>query len=300
MAVTIKTGCASGGAPPACTLEECLAALDESGFEPGDSGSVAHAAQWLTRLAANRAFLGDMAIADLKNGCRRDGSQGYSAQVLMLGNARPGWFMRANIWPSAQEAVLRESGAAAFVYGLTHDHNFDFLTVGYHGPGYRSDHYEVDPVSIIGRVGEQVRLRFVETSVLEPGQVKHYRARRDVHCQYAPDSLSVSINLMHSAALQRCTDQFEYDVDRSCIRRVLTQCTADSLADLAMVLDPGNGRDLLQHIAAHHPQQRLRWSAIRALAAALPDAESRADYLQHQAHAASGWLARRCHGAIAD
>jgi hypothetical protein len=35
---------------------------------------------------------------------------------------------------------MRASGAAAFVYGLPHDHNFDFLTLGYFGPGYWSDY----------------------------------------------------------------------------------------------------------------------------------------------------------------
>ncbi|MCG6119435.1 MAG: transposase, partial [Blastomonas sp.] len=107
--------------------------------------------------------------------------------MMMLGAPRRGWFMRANIWPSAQEAVMRESGEAAFVYGLAHDHNFDFLTVGYFGPGYRSDHYEVDPARIIGKAGDAVDLRFVGSSVLHLGRVMHYRARRDVHCQYPPE-----------------------------------------------------------------------------------------------------------------
>ena len=128
MALTLPT---KAVAP--CTLEECLAAFDASGFDPGCVISLENAAHWLTRLAANRDFLADLALEELRNGCHRTGGQGYSPQVIMLGSARPGWFMRTNIWPSAQEAVVRESGEAAFVYGLPHDHNFSFMTVGYHG-----------------------------------------------------------------------------------------------------------------------------------------------------------------------
>lgn len=297
MALTLRTGPAE-----ASTLEECLVALDEAGFEPQDSGSVAHAAGWLARLAANRAFLGDLALARLKAASGQAGGQGYTPQVLMLGEARPGWFLRANIWPSPQESVVRDSGEAAFVYGLAHDHNFDFLTVGYIGPGYRSDHYEIDPASVTGTIGEKVNLRFVETSVLHPGRVMHYRARRDVHCQYSPDALSVSINLMHSAPEQRWRDQFQYDLESGTISRVLTGCTGDTLARLALALElePANGRDLIEDIAIRPGCERLRWSAIAALAESASAPEARADILAGHASRSTGWLARRCLAEIGD
>ena len=57
--------------------------------------------------------------------------------------------------------------------GSPHDHNFEFLTIGYHGPGYRSDHYEVDPQTIVGVVGEKVVLTPKGSSTLAPGQVMH-------------------------------------------------------------------------------------------------------------------------------
>ena len=43
---------------------------------------------WLARLAANRSFLGQLALSDLSQACQRDGGQGYSPQVMMLGKAR--------------------------------------------------------------------------------------------------------------------------------------------------------------------------------------------------------------------
>ncbi len=274
--------------------------MDASGFAPDDPLSVAGAAHWLARLAANREFLGELALRDLKAGCARTGWQGYSPQVMLLGRARPGWFLRANIWPSHEEAVLRDSGEAAFVYGLAHDHNFDFLTIGYHGPGYRSDHYAVDPDTITGFVGERVALRRVGSSVLAPGQVMHYRARRDIHCQHAPDSLSVSINLMHSAPVQTWTDQFQYDLATSTISRVLTGCTGDTLAQLALALDPENARDMLETIATRHGVDRLRWSAIRALLLAETGPDARERQIARLSPQGSGWLAQRYQAAIAD
>lgn len=283
-----------------CSLAQCLAALDESGFAPDDPASVAHAAHWLARLAANRTFLGELALTELRQGCRREGGQGYSPQVMMLGKPRAGWFMRANIWPSHEEAVLADSGAAAFVYGVAHDHNFDFLTIGYHGPGYGSDHYEVDPQTIVGVVGEKVVLTPKGTSTLAPGQVMHYRARRDVHCQHAPASLSVSINLMHSTPSQRWTDQFEYDLATSTIARVLTGCTGDTLARLALMLAPQTAGDILDTIAHQHPEERLRWSAISALASAQQQVEARRTLIARYDPGGSTWLARRCRAAIGD
>jgi hypothetical protein len=83
MAIVIETEAAEP-----CSLDECQAALDREGFDPDSPGSVRHAAQWLARLAANRHFLGDLAIGELGRDCRRRGGQGYSPQVMMLGEPR--------------------------------------------------------------------------------------------------------------------------------------------------------------------------------------------------------------------
>jgi hypothetical protein len=288
------------GRVAACSLDECLAAIDRHGFDPEEPESVAMAGHWLARLAANRSFLGDIAIAQLKAAYQSRRSDGYTPQVVMLDTPRPGWFMRANIWPSGEESVMRESGEAAFVYGLPHDHNFHFLTIGYHGPGYMSDHYEVDPVGMTGFPGEQVALRPRGRSILSQGSVRHYRAQRDVHCQHPPASLSVSINLMHSAPDLGWIDQYAYDLPGGTISRVLTASTADTLTRLALALDPGEGRDLVESMATSHALDRLRWSAIDALAMSQTDADARLGV--YATHAADGqsWLARRCRAAIGD
>ena len=141
--------------PPFCTpltLAECIAQLDEHGFDPADELSLQHAASLLTGLAANRGFLGEL-LVDLLAGADNQAS-GYGPQAIMLAGPRNGYFLRANIWPARGDPAFEASGAGSFVYGLPHDHNFDFLTVGYFGPGYVSDYWEYDYGCVSGEVGE--------------------------------------------------------------------------------------------------------------------------------------------------
>ncbi|MEC8178091.1 MAG: transposase, partial [Pseudomonadota bacterium] len=151
------------------TLAECLAQLDEHGFDPADELSLQNAASLLAGLAANRGFLGDLLIDLLADA--EDRASGYGPQAIMLAGPRNGYFLRANIWPARGDPALQASGAASFVYGLPHDHNFDFLTVGYFGPGYVSDYGEYDYASVSGEAGEAVDLRCVERSQLSEGRV---------------------------------------------------------------------------------------------------------------------------------
>ena len=93
-------------------------------------------ASQLKKLANDRDFLADMMIAELKQRCDgqvRDNQ--YSAQVVMLHGRSNKFIIRANFWPALKDSVVRHSGTDPFFYGVPHDHNFSFLTVGYLGPG---------------------------------------------------------------------------------------------------------------------------------------------------------------------
>ena len=172
-----------------CELGECVEALRQSRFEPAEEESLLHAAAWLRRLGNNRSFLGDMLVEELKNRHREcEERSAYGPQVVMLSRPKGDFFIRANIWPSEDERVVKASGGASFVYGLPHDHNFDFLTIGYFGPGYWSDYYEFDYEALDGWSGEPARLRFIERARLEPGKLMQYRAHLDIHRQLPPDA----------------------------------------------------------------------------------------------------------------
>lgn len=257
----------------ACDLAECVDALETAGFDPCDEGSLNHAARWLRRLGNNRAFLGDMLVDELKTRHRTDDERtSYGPQVIMLSRTGGSFFMRANIWPADSDHMLRASGRDSFVYELPHDHNFDFLTVGYFGPGYWSDYYEFDYEALDGWKGEPAGLRFTERARLEPGKLMHYRAHVDVHRQLPPDELSVSLNILHVSRAQAWFDQYRFDTERNVVGGIVNEGANECLLRIAAGLGGGEALDLADHFARHHPSDRMRLAAWEARAGVEADA----------------------------
>lgn len=258
------------------SLGEAADALRAHGFDPAKPDSLDHAARWLRRLGNNTTFLGDMLVDELARRRRGDGLENaYGPQVVMLVPPQGEFFLRANIWPSAHEHMVRASGDAAFAIGLPHDHNFNFLTLGYFGPGYWSDYYEYDFAAVHGWRGEPVpSLRFVERARLEPGKILLYRANLDVHAQLPADSLSVSLNIMHTSGAQGWFDQYRFDLEAGTISAMLAPTPTQSLLRIAVGLGSEAAGELAAHFADRHPSDRLRLVAWEALAnSAADDAE---------------------------
>ncbi len=251
------------------SLAECVDALAASGFDPGDEESLLHAAGWLRRLGNDPDFLGDVLIDELARRHRDDVlDNSYGPQVVMLAPPRGQFFIRANIWPSEQDYMVRASGGSSFVLGLPHDHNFNFLTLGYFGPGYWSDYYEYDYAEVAGYRGEPVpSLRFVERSRLEPGKLMLYRAHLDVHAQLPADSLSVSLNIMHTSGAQGWLDQYRFDLEQGTIAAILSPGPTEALLKVAVGLGSDEARDLAHRFARCHPSDSLRLACWDALAA---------------------------------
>jgi hypothetical protein len=206
--------------------------------------------------------------------------------VMMLAPPNGEFFIRANIWPSLDDHMVRASGGASFVLGLPHDHNFNFLTLGYFGPGYWSDYYEYDYGDVVGYRGEAVpSLKFIECSRLEEGKLMLYRAHRDVHAQGAADSLSVSLNIMHMHSAQPWLDQYRFDLERREIAAILAPGPNDAFIKLAVALGSAEALDLAHNFARQHPSDRLRLAAWDALAAQAPSEAAR-DALWREAEGA--------------
>ncbi|MFN3944112.1 MAG: transposase [Allosphingosinicella sp.] len=257
-------------------LGDVVAALNDADWDPRDEESFAAMGPLLKGLAANRRFLADIAAAELKDRCTRQSRENrYSSQVIMLHRASERYFIRANFWPSERDSVVRTSGVSPFFYHVPHDHNFSFLTVGYLGPGYWSEYYEYDYEGVTGYPGEKVDLRFVERSRLEQGKVMLYRAHRDVHNQLPADEMSVSINIMEASVRQPLLDQYRFDVTSCEIAGVLTKSSTEALLALAANSGDADARDVAESIAARHPSDRIRFSALKELALAEPDVDAR-------------------------
>jgi hypothetical protein len=285
------------GEGDAIGVDDLVEALDATPFDCRDEDAFASLGPLLARLGRNRAFLADLAIEELKGRCAGQVvANGYGAQVFLLRPPGGRYVLRANFWPAREDPVVRASGPAAFFYDMPHDHNFPFLTYGYLGPGYWSDDYEYDVAALTGLAGEPAGLRFVERSRLEPGRLMLYRMRRDVHAQRPPDAFSVSLNILGSDPAQPWLDQYVFDIRRGTIDRAITCTGAEALLTLAVQFD-GNGADLAADFARRHPCERMRVTALGALASAMPgEAEP---LLRHAAKAPSAYLAAHARRLLA-
>ena len=278
-------------------LAELVEALETGGFDSEDEDNFASWGPLLKKLGNNRTFLSDLMIAELKQRCEgqvRDNQ--YSAQVIMLHSASRRFIVRANFWPALKDSVIRHSGTDPFFYGVPHDHNFSFLTVGYFGPGYWSDYYEYDYDRVVGFPGEEVDLRFVEKSRLEQGKVMLYRAHRDVHLQLPADEMSVSINIVETSHSSVFRDQYRFDIENRKVDGILTRTSLEPMLSLAAHYGGGAGMDLIAELAARHPSDRIRWCALRARAAAAPTVDERIALYETAARGSSvlvGHMARR-------
>lgn len=255
------------GTGDAISLDALVDALDASGFDPRDEDALAELGPLLAQLGRNRTFLADLVIAELEQRCAgQSATNTYGAQVFLLRPPNGRYVLRANFWPARADAVVRASGTAPFFYDMPHDHNFSFLTVGYQGPGYWSDYYDYDVDAVTGVPGEIAGLRFVERSRLEEGKVMLYRARRDVHVQLPPDSLSVSLNILAFDRAQPWLEQFRFDVATGTIAEGLTTAPSEALLALAVHHGGAAGVALAGECALRHPAPRMRLTALRALA----------------------------------
>lgn len=258
-----------GSCAPA-SLGDTIARLDALDPDFKNPEDLAAAAQCLASLDANRGFLADLMVEELKTQHKAVvGENGYGPQAIMLSGARPGYFLRANIWPSPNDSAFRSSGPESFVYGLPHDHNFDFLTTGHFGPGYGSDYYEYDYDAVTGVPGEPAGLRFAERSLLSPGRMLHYRAHRDIHVQLPPEAMSVSLNIVAADPARSWCDQYRFDIETGTIANIVNSGASEAFLRCGIAMGHAEMTDLARHFAAHHPSERLRLAVY--------DARSRAE-----------------------
>lgn len=195
-----------------------------------------------------------------------------SAQSLLLGRDND-FYVRANIWPAISDMASGRAYQDQFAYNLAHDHNFTFMTVNYLGPGYETEIYEYDYEKVQGYIGEPVDLRFLEKVRFGTGMAMLYRASRDVHVQYAPTELTITLNLMVAHPEVRIRDQFFFDLNSRTIAAYPPELAGSSrvaLLNLAGHISDGDTHQLLSDVATRHPCRRTRLTAFEAWALQRP------------------------------
>lgn len=235
-----------------------------------DIDSIAAAAPMLRGLANDRELVVSRLNKQVANLFRSRTIA--SAQVVFLADGEA-FYVRANIWPSNADVSGGRVYQDQFAYDLAHDHNYNFLTVGYHGPGYVSEIYEYDDEKVEGYVGEPVEYRFLERTLFSTGMVMLYRACKDMHIQYPPDDLSITLNLMTWTPEVRIRDQYFFDLERRTLMGFPPELDGSrrvSLLAMAGYVGNAETQQLLVDLARQHPWRRTRLAAFEALASLAP------------------------------
>lgn len=238
----------------------------ESNVDLRDLDSIAASAPMLRALANDRTLV----VRKLNEQVENSFGKAFipSAQSVLLGKGAE-FYVRAAIWPSTADVAGGRLYQERFAYHLAHDHNFTFLTVNYAGPGYETDIYEYDYDKVTGHVGEAVDIQFLEKVRFGQGSVMMYRAGRDLHIQYPPRELTVTLNLMISLPETRLRDQLYFDVARKVISGYpveLDSTNRMTLVKLAGYVGNEESKGLLAELAAQHPCRRTRLATYEALA----------------------------------
>lgn len=192
----------------------------------------------------------------------------YSEQSVMLYDSDK-FFIRATYWPKLLKNLrVRSAHSDLFSYGLIHDHNFPLLTGGYTGSGYKTKLWEYNHDDVIGYSGEKVEITFLEETALHPGKVLYYRPSKDIHCQLPPEEEdSIAINIILKTRQHLTKKQFEFDIEKGQIKRVLDGTLAHliNFIKLSTVINTEKTKDLLMNIAKNNQIPKIRLEAISSL-----------------------------------
>jgi hypothetical protein len=204
---------------------------------PDDVDTLLECTEMLQMLSNNATFVTDIIHNELTDVRSFQVDNGYTAQSIMM-HMCPSYYVRLNLWPpSSEREDIKRWQDQLYFYDRAHDHNFDFLTVGYYGDGYGTEMWEYDYEKTSGYVGEKVDMTFLEKTRLPKGKAMLYRASKDIHSQFAPEDYSVSINIISSRQqiiVKR--EQYFFDLEKKEI--------------IGTTANGGTGRYLILNLAA--------------------------------------------------
>ncbi|ODS23223.1 hypothetical protein AB835_10010 [Candidatus Endobugula sertula] len=187
-----------------------------------------------------------------------------------MGSAK-GYYLRANVWmppTSGHSDAIRKK---VFVEEIYHDHTFDLLTLSLHGPGYETELLQYDNNNIAGIVGEEVSVERQDRVRFHEGRILFMRANTDIHAQFPPSDISISLNIIPIDAKSLTRQQYRFDL-LSNNRARITQVNYASmiysqmaLIDIAETIGDENTGEVLYDIARCHKSVGARSSALKVL-----------------------------------
>lgn len=194
----------------------------------------------LIRLANNNNLLIDFLNSGLTNPDKFQFDKSYSMQSLALAE-REHYDIRMNFWPTSNEFdISNKSVSEFFAYYFPHDHNFDLITTGYTQNGYVTDiyNYTYDRYE----PGDEVDLEFNGRYELTKGRIMLYESSKDIHTQFPPNQLAISINVLPKQKSR--TLQYSFDLENKKVNSIIKSGTPDY--SLKAVLDSIDDKDLIK------------------------------------------------------
>jgi hypothetical protein len=273
MAITVNTTSVDRITP-----EELLEWALEN-IDPTDDESMISASERLFALRNNRDFIIEkMEEQMLLLASNHDGEVTGAQATIHASKFGPkgGFGIRSGIWtpPLTSNARSKMVQDKVLSFITPHDHNFSLLTIGYHGPGYQTAIYEYDRDSVVGEPGEPVEISYLETTNLTEGKILYFRACKDIHSQFHPDELSISLNLIGQSPNITSIPQYEFDVENKRIIGLLPGTSVGSLLTPFKIVTCLGGSpntiDIMGHLARTHELDYVRGAAYQALAKLVP------------------------------
>jgi hypothetical protein len=261
---------APSAAGPELELPDFLDYIDHN-LNPNDENSVLKCSEKLQGLARNRRFLAEFLIDTLTTGDTFQPNNPYAGPVILLSEGK-GYAVRAVAWPPASKVDKTPSNRNTHVFAdsadaMMHSHNIGILTVGYAGPGYETDLFECDYRKYSGEVGQSVELRSLGREQLQAGRCFYYRPLADAHIQYAPETYSISVNLLILPRENVLVDQSFFDPKRSEVIGVAgpgNTCRCDWL-EFSRLLGESRFISVVESVSTRHPSLRVRSKASSVL-----------------------------------
>lgn len=252
-------------------LRELVARIERD-LDPRRDDTLLALAPHLAALSRNPTFLGEHIARALASPATFQQGVAYTGRSFVLARGET-FLVRANLWDPLDGDPWGERESVSLrtqigMYGLLHDHDFSFITVGYFGPGYETALYACDPARIEGYLGEEVDLTPLGVATLAPGAMLYFERRRHVHAQGTPAAPSVSINVIALDPETPFVSQYYLDD----ISHRIVAMTSDPyngralLCDLAATLGDARSCAPLDALARTHPSAGLRAHAAEALA----------------------------------
>jgi hypothetical protein len=222
------------------------------------------------RLGNNKSVLIDALASRLRAGLDPGANVAYLASVMIA--VEKNFVIRLNAWARPKPFEKRES----FAFDVPHNHDFNFLTIGYYGPGYDTDLWTLRTKDFIGYVGEKVYLDPQPRRRLTEGRIMHYRRDIDVHLQLDPPSFSMSLNLIPKNPAHTngsFSEQYEFDIATSSVSRLLPGVATRQADLISIAAEIGTLEidDLVEELLKVSPNRRTRASCLSYLLSRQPE-----------------------------